>query len=81
VIASSTSAGQGTGVLDISLTSGRGGSIGRDAVCSLLTECLQDVSRAIHVMLCLFALLQDFLFFSVSVLGYEINLCCRDYHC
>jgi hypothetical protein len=62
-----------TGVLDIVLTSGHGGAVSRNAVCGLLTECLQDVSCAIHVMLCLFALMLDFLFFFVSVLGYEIN--------
>jgi hypothetical protein len=55
VIASSTGAGKGTGVLDIALTLGRGGAVSRDAICGLLTKCLHDVSSAVPVMLYLFA--------------------------
>jgi hypothetical protein len=55
MIASSAGAGKGTGVLDIALTLGRGGAVSRDAVCGLLTECLQDVSSTVPAMLCLFA--------------------------
>jgi hypothetical protein len=51
---------RGTGVLDIALASGRGGAISRDALCSLLSECLQDVSSFNFVMFCLFALLPGF---------------------
>jgi hypothetical protein len=40
VIASSVCAGKGTGVLDIALTSGRGGAVSYDVVYVLLTECL-----------------------------------------
>jgi hypothetical protein len=40
-------------VLDVALTSGRGGAISHDTVCSLLTECLQDMSYAIDAMFCL----------------------------
>jgi hypothetical protein len=64
---------RGISVLDIVLTMGRGGAISRDTVCILLTECLQDVGCAIHPMLCLFPFLLDFLFFFVSILGYEID--------
>jgi hypothetical protein len=60
VIASSTGASKGTGVLDIVLTSRCRGAISRDAVYSLLTECLQDVSSTVPAMLCLFALLLNF---------------------
>jgi hypothetical protein len=55
MIASSADAGKGTGVLDIALTLGHGGAVSRDAVCGLLTECLQDVSSTVPAMLCLFA--------------------------
>jgi hypothetical protein len=34
-------------MLDIALASGRGGTINHDAICGLLTKCLQDVSFAI----------------------------------
>jgi hypothetical protein len=59
VVASSAGASKGTGVLDIALMSGRGGAVSRDVICSLLTECLQDVSPAVPVMLCLFTLLPN----------------------
>jgi hypothetical protein len=59
--------------MDVALMSGHGGAINYETVCGLLTECLQDVSCAIDTMFCLFVLLLDFLFFFVSVLGYEIN--------
>jgi hypothetical protein len=62
-----------TGVLDTVLASGHGRAINRDAICGLLTECLHDVSSTIHMTLCLFALLLDFLFSFVFVLGNEIN--------
>jgi hypothetical protein len=42
-------------VLDIALVSRRGGTINHDAVCGLLTECLQDVSFAVLAMSNLFA--------------------------
>jgi hypothetical protein len=61
VIASSAGASKGTGVLDIALTSGHGGAISRGAVCGLLIECLQDVSSVVLAILCLFALLLNFL--------------------
>jgi hypothetical protein len=44
-----------TGVLDIALASGRGGTINRNVVCGFLTECLQDLSFAILTMFYLFA--------------------------
>jgi hypothetical protein len=40
VVASPTGATKGTGVLDITLLLGHGGAVSRDAVCSLLAECL-----------------------------------------
>jgi hypothetical protein len=43
-------------MLDIALASRHGGDINRDAVCGLLTKCLQDVSSAIFTSFCLFAL-------------------------
>jgi hypothetical protein len=46
----------GTGVLDIVLTSGRGGAVSRNAVCGLLSEYLHDVSSFIFEMFCLFVL-------------------------
>jgi hypothetical protein len=55
VIASSAGAGKGTGVLDIALTLGHRGAVSRDAICGLLTKCLQDVSSVVPAMLCLFA--------------------------
>jgi hypothetical protein len=39
-----------TSVLDIALVSGHAGTVDRDAVCGLLTKCLQDVSFAMFVM-------------------------------
>jgi hypothetical protein len=60
VIASSADANKGTGVLDIAPTSGRRGAVSCDAVCGLLTECLQDVSFVVPTTLCLFALLLNF---------------------
>jgi hypothetical protein len=36
--------GEGANVLDIALVSRQAGTIDRDAVCDLLTKCLQDVS-------------------------------------
>jgi hypothetical protein len=62
-----------TGMLDIVLALGHRGTVNCDAVSGLLTEWLQDVSSAILAMLCLFALLLSFLFFFVSVPGYEID--------
>jgi hypothetical protein len=62
-----------TGVVDVSLASRPGGVFNYDSVCILLNECLQDVSSAILSMLCLFAMLLCFSFFSVSVVGYEID--------
>jgi hypothetical protein len=44
-----------TSMLDIALALGRRGTINHDAVCGLLTECLQDVSFAILAMSYLFA--------------------------
>jgi hypothetical protein len=44
-------------VLDIALASRHRGAINYDAVCGLLTECLQDVSSTIFAVFCLFALL------------------------
>jgi hypothetical protein len=67
VIASSAGASKGSGV------SGHGGAVSRDAVCGLLIECLQDVSSTVPAMLCLFALLLNFLFFFVSAPSYEID--------
>jgi hypothetical protein len=61
VIASSAGASKGTGVLDIALTSGRGGAVSHDTICGLLTKCLQDVSSVVLAMLCLFTLLLNFL--------------------
>jgi hypothetical protein len=61
VVASSAGASKGIGVLDIALASGHGGAVSHDTVCSLLTECLKDVSSAIPAMLCLFVLLLNFL--------------------
>jgi hypothetical protein len=49
-----------TSVLDIALDSGHGEAINRDAVCGLLTECLQDISSAIVMIPYLFALLLGF---------------------
>jgi hypothetical protein len=49
-----------TGVLDISLVSGRGGPVNHDVVCRLMTECLQDVSFITRAMLYLFSLFLDF---------------------
>jgi hypothetical protein len=43
-----------TGVLDIALVSGCADTISCDAVCSLLTKWLQDVSSSMLVMLYLF---------------------------
>jgi hypothetical protein len=60
MIASTTGGSKGTCVLDIALMSGRGGAISRDAVCGLLTECLQDVRSAAPVMLCSLAFLLNF---------------------
>jgi hypothetical protein len=42
-------------MLDIAVASRRRGTITQDAVCGLLTECLQDVSSTILVMPYLFA--------------------------
>jgi hypothetical protein len=64
-----------TSALDIALAAGCGGVINRDAVCGVLTECLQDVSSAILAMLYLFALLLGFLFVFVTVLGFKIDQC------
>jgi hypothetical protein len=68
-----------SGVVDIASTSRRR-VIDRDVVCSLLTDCLQDVRSFILVILCLFALLMSFNFFFSFVLGYEIDKRCRDYY-
>jgi hypothetical protein len=51
-----------TSMLDIALASGRGGSISHEAVCGLLTECLQDVSFAILTMSYLFSCCYVFTF-------------------
>jgi hypothetical protein len=61
MIASSTGGSKRTGVLDIVLMSGCRGAVSHDAVCGLLTVCLQDMSFAAPAMLCLLALLLDFL--------------------
>jgi hypothetical protein len=68
-------------MLDIVLASGCRGAINHNAVCGLLTECLQDVSSGILVISYLFALLLGFLFLFVSVLGFEIDQSCQNYHC
>jgi hypothetical protein len=49
-------------VLDLELASGCGGTINRDAVRGLLTECLQDVSFAVLVMSYLFVRCSVFTF-------------------
>jgi nitrous oxidase accessory protein NosD len=49
-----------SGMIDVALTSRHEGVIDRDIVCSLLTECLQDVRFAVVVMLCLFTFLLGF---------------------
>jgi hypothetical protein len=43
-----------TSMQDLALALGHGGTINRDVVCGLLTECLQDVSYAVLVMSYLF---------------------------
>jgi hypothetical protein len=60
VLASSASASKGTGVLDIALILGRRGVVSHDAICVLPTDCLQDVSPTVPVMLFLFVLLLNF---------------------
>jgi hypothetical protein len=48
--------------LDIALALGHRGAINRDAICGLLTGCLQDVGSTILTMPYLFALLLGFYF-------------------
>jgi hypothetical protein len=60
VVDSSAGSSKGTSALDIALILGRGGAVNCDVICSLLTDCLQDVSLAVPVMFCLFALLLNF---------------------
>jgi hypothetical protein len=48
------------GMVDVALTSRRGGVVERDELYGVLTDCLQDVKVTIPTLLCLFLLLPDF---------------------
>jgi hypothetical protein len=62
------------GVIDVALTSRRGGAIERDDLCGILADCLQDVSFASAVLAMLyFCYTVGFLFLFTFAVGNEID--------
>jgi hypothetical protein len=62
-----------SGMMNVTLASGRERAIDCDIVCGLLAQCLQDVRFSILVTLYLFALLLSYGFSLLFVLGYDID--------